>query len=240
MSIRWCRSMLLFVLPRKLGRFRRTSTLLVVFVLCLCVFLVLYKTNHHPSPRTSKERMVPDLKPVQDTDIVTEKTTTATSTHLVNGIAPKQVNGRAPKQVKEEVVLIEQKMENDTAALVTTSHPSSIMTNQKQVYLGVLPSMPGVGSLKMLQKIMLEHNKSPTIYNEEQFLPLGEGGLVLIVQVHKREKYLTLLLESLKATKGIENVLLVISHDYYYDSMNKIITSIDFCQVSLKVRITVT
>lgn len=94
-----------------------------------------------------------------------------------------------------------------------------------------LPSLSGPTSLEMLQEVMVKVNKAQTIYNQDKFPPLGEDGLVLIVQVHKREGYLKQLLESLRVAKGIEKVLLVISHDYYYDDMNKLILSIDFCPV---------
>ena len=160
--------------------------------------------------------MVPTLKSFQDTGKIAWKANIPTSTRLVNG--------RAPKQLKEERT--EKEIEENDTTLVTPSD---------RLHIGVLPAIPGVGSLKLLQKVMLEHNKAPLIHNDNKFLPLDKEGLVLIVQVHKREKYLAQLLESLKLAKGIENVLLVISHDYYSVDMNRIVTTVDFCRVSLNV-----
>lgn len=50
--------------------------------------------------------------------------------------------------------------------------------------------------------------------------------------MHRRDGYLQQLLHSLKNAEGIESVLLVLSHDYMYDEMTKLVQSIDFCRVS--------
>lgn len=107
-----------------------------------------------------------------------------------------------------------------------------ILHNTEVAHLDLIPSQDAPDSLKLLQQTLLKRNEVQRILNEDKFPPLADGGLVLIVQVHKREGYLKQLLESLKAAKGIENVLLVISHDYYYDDMNAVVESVDFCKVS--------
>ena len=101
------------------------------------------------------------------------------------------------------------------------------------VHLDPVPSQKGPDSLQLLHQRMLKLNEKQRVLNADKFPPLSnEDGLVLIVQVHKRENYLKQLFESLKRAKGIENVLLVISHDYYYDDMNTVVESVDFCRVS--------
>ena len=101
------------------------------------------------------------------------------------------------------------------------------------VHLDPVPSQKGPDSLQLLHQRMLKLNEKQRVLNADKFSPLSnEDGLVLIVQVHKRENYLKQLFESLKRAKGIENVLLVISHDYYYDDMNTVVESVDFCRVS--------
>ena len=94
------------------------------------------------------------------------------------------------------------------------------------------PSQIGPDSLELLRQLVLKLNAEHRVINTNKFPPLSPDGLVLVVQVHRREGYLKQLLESLKQAKGIENVLLVISHDYFYDEMNNLVQSIDFCRVS--------
>ncbi|KAK4884380.1 hypothetical protein RN001_000651 [Aquatica leii] len=53
--------------------------------------------------------------------------------------------------------------------------------------------------------------------------------LVIVVQVHNRDMYLTHLIDSLRNAAGIETVLLIFSHDYYDEKLNKLIAKIDFC-----------
>lgn len=101
------------------------------------------------------------------------------------------------------------------------------------VHLDPVPSQKGPDSLQLLFQRMKKLNHQQRVLNADKFPPLSNSdGLVLIVQVHKRENYLKQLFESLKRAKGIEKVLLVISHDYFYDDMNAMVESVDFCRVS--------
>lgn len=100
------------------------------------------------------------------------------------------------------------------------------------VHLDAVPSQKGPDSLQLLHQQLRSLNRKQKVLNANKFPPLSNDGLVLIVQVHKRENYLKQLFESLKKARGIEKVLLVISHDYYYDDMNAMVESVDFCRVS--------
>lgn len=93
------------------------------------------------------------------------------------------------------------------------------------------PSQKGPDSLELLRQLFLKLNQEQKVLNADKFPPLQEDGLVLIVQVHRRDGYLRQLLESLNRAKEIDSVLLIISHDYYYDEMNTLVQSIDFCRV---------
>ena len=44
-------------------------------------------------------------------------------------------------------------------------------------------------------------------------------------------EYFKELLDSLQRAKGIENAVLVVSHDFYSDTMNELIRRINFCKV---------
>ena len=49
--------------------------------------------------------------------------------------------------------------------------------------------------------------------DEHKFNPLTDDNLVIIVQVHKRLKYLQNLIDSLSKVKFIEETLIIFSHD---------------------------
>uniref|UniRef100_A0AC35G6B3 Alpha-1,6-mannosyl-glycoprotein 2-beta-N-acetylglucosaminyltransferase n=1 Tax=Panagrolaimus sp. PS1159 TaxID=55785 RepID=A0AC35G6B3_9BILA len=51
------------------------------------------------------------------------------------------------------------------------------------------------------------------------------------VQVHQRLEYLKHLIETLKKVKGIEDALVIFSHDMNFEPMNTVIKNIDFCRV---------
>lgn len=50
--------------------------------------------------------------------------------------------------------------------------------------------------------------------------------------MHNRIFYLKLLIESLSNVKGIENVLLIFSHDLFDVKINRLIEEIKFCKVA--------
>ena len=58
-----------------------------------------------------------------------------------------------------------------------------------------------------------------------------ENGTVFVIQVHNRVLYLEALIESLQAVRGIEDALLVFSHDFYSKEINHLIGNIKFARV---------
>lgn len=116
-------------------------------------------------------------------------------------------------------------------AIAISKHQTPLASDS--VHLDPVPSQKGPDSLQLLHQHLRTLNHKQRVLNADKFPPLSNDGLVLIVQVHKRENYLKQLFESLKKAEGIEKVLLVISHDYYYDDMNDVVASVDFCRVSL-------
>lgn len=55
--------------------------------------------------------------------------------------------------------------------------------------------------------------------------------MVILVQVHSRVSYLNELIKSLQKTNYIEQTLVIFSHDFYDEQINKLVDSIDFCAV---------
>ena len=88
---------------------------------------------------------------------------------------------------------------------------------------------------KQLRILVSKLNRRQKILNIDKFPSRPKDGIILIVQVHKRLEYLAELLDSLDKVSMIENVLLVISHDYYSTSINEVIKQIEFCQVRVSI-----
>ena len=143
-------------------------------------------------------------------------------------------NSRLPKEVStsdstaaQEHELQQQQQSAKEDKITMAALPDS---NAKPNY--ATPSQNGPNSLELLRQEFLKRNWEQRVLNADKFPPLSNEGLVLVVQVHRREGYLKQLLESLRQASDIEKTLLVISHDYYYDEMNALVQSIDFCRVS--------
>ncbi|CAK9824840.1 Alpha-1,6-mannosyl-glycoprotein 2-beta-N-acetylglucosaminyltransferase [Anthophora retusa] len=74
-------------------------------------------------------------------------------------------------------------------------------------------------------------NAEQRVYNEESFGPLATDAPVIVIQVHTRLTYLRHLIVSLAQAKGIEQTLLVFSHDVWHPDINYLVQSVDFCRV---------
>lgn len=83
--------------------------------------------------------------------------------------------------------------------------------------------------------ILLSHSDTyqhnPVTVNFDKYGPLTNASLVIVIQVHQRVNYLRHLIGSFSTAKNISNVLLIFSHDFVDDEINKIISEIDFCEV---------
>jgi alpha-1,6-mannosyl-glycoprotein beta-1,2-N-acetylglucosaminyltransferase len=88
------------------------------------------------------------------------------------------------------------------------------------------------GTGQTLNKAFLEKlNSLEHVYNADDFPALSSEDMIFVVQVHKRIHYLRYLLESFSQAKDIGQVLLIFSHDYYDEEINKQIQSIKYCKV---------
>ena len=87
-------------------------------------------------------------------------------------------------------------------------------------------------NISRINQTILEVNRLQKIYNLDKFdLTASESTIVIVVQVHNRDEYLHYLIDSLRKARHIEQTLLVFSHDYYSEEINKIVRAIDFCPV---------
>ncbi len=83
-----------------------------------------------------------------------------------------------------------------------------------------------------IKRAMLEVNHRQEIFNFARFPQRSESSVVIVVMVHKRLEYLRFLIDSLRKARDIDDALLIFSHDFYSEEINKLVRSIDFCQVS--------
>ena len=92
------------------------------------------------------------------------------------------------------------------------------------------------GTGQTLNKAFLEKlNSLEHVYNADDFPALSSEDMIFVVQVHKRIHYLRYLLESFSQAKDIGQVLLIFSHDYYDEEINKQIQSIKYCKACYSV-----
>ncbi|OIV98864.1 hypothetical protein TanjilG_21199 [Lupinus angustifolius] len=67
--------------------------------------------------------------------------------------------------------------------------------------------------------------------NLDLYPNLGKDRIVIVLYVHNRPQYLRVVVDSLSRVEGINETLLIVSHDGYFKDMHKIIDRIRFCQV---------
>ncbi|CAG0919988.1 unnamed protein product [Notodromas monacha] len=73
-------------------------------------------------------------------------------------------------------------------------------------------------------------NAAQVIHNEDAFGPVDNATLVIVVQVHSRVEYLRHLVVSLAQAQGIEDALVIFSHDLFDAEINELVGRIDFCR----------
>ncbi|KAL5861710.1 hypothetical protein ACOSQ3_002928 [Xanthoceras sorbifolium] len=75
-----------------------------------------------------------------------------------------------------------------------------------------------------------ERNRLPP-RNVDLYPNLAKDHIVIVLYVHNRPQYLQVVVKSLSHVVGINETLLIVSHDGYFEEMNKIVDGIKFCQV---------
>uniref|UniRef100_A0A7N0TE38 Alpha-1,6-mannosyl-glycoprotein 2-beta-N-acetylglucosaminyltransferase n=1 Tax=Kalanchoe fedtschenkoi TaxID=63787 RepID=A0A7N0TE38_KALFE len=67
--------------------------------------------------------------------------------------------------------------------------------------------------------------------NVDLYPRLSADHIPIVLYVHNRPQYLKIVVQSLSQVEGINETLLIVSHDGYFEEMNKIVEGIKFCQV---------
>ncbi|XP_025201151.1 alpha-1,6-mannosyl-glycoprotein 2-beta-N-acetylglucosaminyltransferase isoform X2 [Melanaphis sacchari] len=81
-----------------------------------------------------------------------------------------------------------------------------------------------------IRRLIDQQNSKQIVFNEDVYGPLQNDSLVIVIQVHTRIMYLRHTIVSLARARGIENALLIFSHDHYDEQINELIQMIDFCK----------
>ncbi|XP_026816319.1 alpha-1,6-mannosyl-glycoprotein 2-beta-N-acetylglucosaminyltransferase isoform X1 [Rhopalosiphum maidis] len=81
-----------------------------------------------------------------------------------------------------------------------------------------------------IRRLIDQQNSKQIVLNEDVYGPLQNDSLVIVIQVHTRIMYLRHTIVSLARARGIENALLIFSHDHYDEQINELIQMIDFCK----------
>lgn len=79
--------------------------------------------------------------------------------------------------------------------------------------------------------IQLEKRNHLPPRNIDLYPKLAKGHIPIVLYVHNRPQYLQVVVQSLSQVVGISETLLIVSHDGYFEEMNRIIEGIKFCQV---------
>ncbi|KAJ7960246.1 Alpha-1,6-mannosyl-glycoprotein 2-beta-N-acetylglucosaminyltransferase [Quillaja saponaria] len=79
--------------------------------------------------------------------------------------------------------------------------------------------------------LQLEKRNQLAPRNLDLYPSLAEDRIIVVLYVHNRSQYLKVVVDSLSRVEGINETLLIVSHDGHFEDMNKMIESIRFCQV---------
>lgn len=89
-----------------------------------------------------------------------------------------------------------------------------------------------VNNIGEIRKEIDHINQEQYVNNLDKFgLVIGSESIVIVVQVHNRVDHLRHLITSLSKVRGIENVLMIMSHDLYSHELNDLVRGISFCPV---------
>ncbi|KAL7871719.1 hypothetical protein SRHO_G00067020 [Serrasalmus rhombeus] len=150
------------------------------------------------------------------------------SQHYGLAFSGKQKKGSAVFPKEAETVKRSSVSSQAQVTVPVTRKPVNETPPEKQV----APKPEVDNSTLVYRGIVFQLNFDQTLRNEEKFGSVRQkDDLVVVVQVHNRPEYLRLLVESLRKAKGIENVLLIFSHDFWSPEINQVVSSIDFCLV---------
>ncbi|XP_022952309.1 alpha-1,6-mannosyl-glycoprotein 2-beta-N-acetylglucosaminyltransferase [Cucurbita moschata] len=79
--------------------------------------------------------------------------------------------------------------------------------------------------------IRLEKRNRLPLRNLDLYPNLAKDHIPIVLYVHNRPQYLRVVIDSLSKVTGISETLLIVSHDGYFEEMDKLVQNIRFCSV---------
>lgn len=112
----------------------------------------------------------------------------------------------------------------------TAHYPPPAKEERKGDEILTEPRAPGQ-QLGDMRKLVQQRNAEHKILNVERFGPVEPHDVVVVVQVHKRLRELTLFLSGLEMARNASSILLVVSMDYVTPELDNLVLNITFCRV---------
>ncbi|XP_023554482.1 alpha-1,6-mannosyl-glycoprotein 2-beta-N-acetylglucosaminyltransferase [Cucurbita pepo subsp. pepo] len=79
--------------------------------------------------------------------------------------------------------------------------------------------------------IRLEKRNRLPLRNLDLYPNIAKDHIPIVLYVHNRPQYLRVVIDSLSKVTGISETLLIVSHDGYFEEMDKLVQNIRFCSV---------
>ncbi|CAB4274525.1 unnamed protein product [Prunus armeniaca] len=114
---------------------------------------------------------------------------------------------------------------NSNFATPSSDDFSQVLTNRS--HARHMLSLPKQTELSL----QLEKRNQMPPRNLDLYPSLDKDHITIVLYVHNRPQYLKVAVDSLSRVVGINETLLIVSHDGYFEEMNKIVEVIRFCQV---------
>uniref|UniRef100_A0A2A4J9C0 Alpha-1,6-mannosyl-glycoprotein 2-beta-N-acetylglucosaminyltransferase n=1 Tax=Heliothis virescens TaxID=7102 RepID=A0A2A4J9C0_HELVI len=92
------------------------------------------------------------------------------------------------------------------------------------------PGNLGPAEIKRLSSLVEVLNYERQLFHVQRYGAMRSDTAMLVVQVHRDAERLQYLIASLAQVQYIQTVLVVFSHSYYDDRINKLVASITFCR----------
>lgn len=138
-------------------------------------------------------------------------------------------------QIQSHFVIFTPVLRSAEALTERTIERTKEFIRTKSVYVAptvVLQATDSTFNVDEIREFVRQSNHRQQVKNIEKYpSPLTDKSMVIIIQVHNRADYFAHLLRSLSKTRGIENSLLVVSHDFFDEHINQLVDAIKFCKV---------
>ena len=146
------------------------------------------------------------------------------------------VKAKHPKHVINTTLNFTNVIKANTQITILTSLSNKTTRTTESIVLKQTPSYiqnsnPKIQNNHYINELLKAHEDDIVLNGTTP--PKSSGFLIILIQIHSRSSYLHELIKSLSSVKGIQETLVVFSHDDVNTEMNEIIKNITFVAVNL-------